>query len=462
MIDAAHLKGLYKRTNLVAVAMDGNNQIMQISFGICKGETSPCWSWWMSVLKECIGDNPNLLFISDRHAAIAFAVENEFPLALSCCMLSSSYDEPIFEKQKKERFGVENLADYNDGELPIPFRRRVFPSSSDGVHITSNTVLRIIEDELFDRLHDDVIILCCLGILLLVLLGVEGKHRIRDWMLRLANDRTKLYATQPTTKIDKKLYSIFGYTWEFKTWILESFRVTMTKYYNCYNRYPRVAAWKKGKFMGTMVHGNMPAVRLTPDETEARSDWWISSRNSIDNLRNKKEILKKRDIEEIRKKKLIIKKHMKNPIPSHDAAGLYDQNILNQGKRDQRPSIYKQSPYREQPPSTVLPKKHGNKTKNNVKKSNLSPLNLGNALDDDNEGGDDVMFLGAKFTGYYLVYENVDVSKGYLVPVTFWQQLVPHLCMPDIDSNTPVGWLSCEHMNLWMELLIRNRPKNAL
>nr|GEY14196.1 transposase, MuDR, MULE transposase domain protein [Tanacetum cinerariifolium] len=71
IIDAAHLKGLYRRTNLVAVGMDGNNQIVPIAFGICKGETSPCWSWWMSVLKECIGDNPNLLFISDRHPAIA-------------------------------------------------------------------------------------------------------------------------------------------------------------------------------------------------------------------------------------------------------------------------------------------------------------------------------------------------------------------------------------------------------
>nr|GFB44941.1 transposase, MuDR, MULE transposase domain protein [Tanacetum cinerariifolium] len=74
MIDATHLKGLYKGTNLVAVSMDGNNQIVPIAFGICKGETGLCWSWWMSVLKECIGDNPNLLFISDRHAAIALAV----------------------------------------------------------------------------------------------------------------------------------------------------------------------------------------------------------------------------------------------------------------------------------------------------------------------------------------------------------------------------------------------------
>nr|GFA78209.1 transposase, MuDR, MULE transposase domain protein [Tanacetum cinerariifolium] len=52
-----------------------------IAFGICKEETGPCWSWWMSVLKERIGDNPNLLFIYDRHPAIAMAVENEFPLA---------------------------------------------------------------------------------------------------------------------------------------------------------------------------------------------------------------------------------------------------------------------------------------------------------------------------------------------------------------------------------------------
>ncbi|GKD91861.1 transposase, MuDR, MULE transposase domain protein [Tanacetum coccineum] len=67
--------------------MDGNNQIVSVAFGICKGETGPCWSWWMSVLKECVGDNPNLLFISDRHPAIALAVRNEFPLTFHvvCC-----------------------------------------------------------------------------------------------------------------------------------------------------------------------------------------------------------------------------------------------------------------------------------------------------------------------------------------------------------------------------------------
>ncbi|GJU75851.1 transposase, MuDR, MULE transposase domain protein [Tanacetum coccineum] len=43
--------------------------------------------WIVPYSTECIGDNPNLLFISDRHAAIALAVENEFPLAFHvvCC-----------------------------------------------------------------------------------------------------------------------------------------------------------------------------------------------------------------------------------------------------------------------------------------------------------------------------------------------------------------------------------------
>nr|GEY65527.1 transposase, MuDR, MULE transposase domain protein [Tanacetum cinerariifolium] len=87
IIDATHLKGQYKGTNPIAVGMDGNNQIVPIGFGICKGETGPCWSWWMSVLKEYIGDNLNFLFISDKHAAIALALQIEFPLAyhVVCC-----------------------------------------------------------------------------------------------------------------------------------------------------------------------------------------------------------------------------------------------------------------------------------------------------------------------------------------------------------------------------------------
>ncbi|GKB78832.1 transposase, MuDR, MULE transposase domain protein, partial [Tanacetum coccineum] len=165
-------------------------------------------------------------------------------------------------------------------------------------------------------------------------------------------------------------------------------------------------------------------------------------------------------------------------------------NILNRGRRERRPSIYRRTPYMDLPPTTVLPKKRGDKTKNKVKNANVSPLNLGNAFADDNVGGDDVMFLGECDTGNYLVYENVDPSKvwredyidcmefllnpydvyldchmmGYMVPDYFWRQLVPHLCMPgshSLERPNQEGWLSGDHMNAWIELLIRERTQNA-
>ncbi|GJU02286.1 gypsy type transposase [Tanacetum coccineum] len=142
------------------------------------------------------------------------------------------------------RFGVEYWADYDNDEDPIPFRRRVFPSSLDGEHITSKIMETLIDNK-FDRLHDDDdVSLCCVGILQLVLLGVEGRRSVPDWILRLANDRVgwdkypwgsyvwptlysqlkdanvrlwpSLYASQPIDEVDKKTYSIFEFTWAFK------------------------------------------------------------------------------------------------------------------------------------------------------------------------------------------------------------------------------------------------------
>ncbi|GKC69927.1 hypothetical protein Tco_1115810 [Tanacetum coccineum] len=164
------------------------------------------------------------------------------------------------------------------------------------------------------------------------------------------------------------------------------------------------------------------------------------------------------------------------PIPSHP----HDAGLLN-------PADYI---YRFSSPTTVLPKKRGDKTKNKVKNANVSPLNLGNAFADDNVGEDDIMFLGEHDTGNYLVYENVDPSKvmredyidymefllnpydvyldchmmSYMVPDYLWRQLVPHLCMASshiLERPNQEGWLSGDHMNAWIELLIRERTQNA-
>nr|GEW78965.1 RNA-directed DNA polymerase, eukaryota, reverse transcriptase zinc-binding domain protein [Tanacetum cinerariifolium] len=112
-----------------------------------------------------------------------------------------------------------------------------------------------------------------------------------------------------------------------------------------------------------------------------------------------------------------IPSHMGNPnsqtpIETHpDGAGLLDHNIPNRGKREQRPSMYRRTPYVKQPSTTVLPKQRGNKNKNKVHKATVLPLNLGNVFDDDNEGSDDIMFVGGQFTSNMLVYENVDPNK---------------------------------------------------
>ncbi|GKC72765.1 phospholipase-like protein, partial [Tanacetum coccineum] len=91
------------------------------------------------------------------------------------------------------KFRVEYWADYNDEDELIPFRRRVFPSSLDGKHITGKIVEKLIKSQSFYKLHDgDVVSLCCIGILQLVLLGVEDRRVVPDWILRLANDRDGL------------------------------------------------------------------------------------------------------------------------------------------------------------------------------------------------------------------------------------------------------------------------------
>ncbi|GJT38127.1 hypothetical protein Tco_0937992 [Tanacetum coccineum] len=178
------------------------------------------------------------------------------------------------------KFGVENWTDYNDEAEPIPFRRRVFSSSLDGQPIRGKHVEALINSKAFKKLDDnDVDSLCCVGILQLVLLGLEDRCHVPNWILWLANDKDD--------EVDKKSYSITGFLWAFKMWILESFRAATNDYYTRYRRLPRIVAWSsKNKFYLRMLkpflHGQLPVERLVPHEIEARSRWWVSSRAYFD------------------------------------------------------------------------------------------------------------------------------------------------------------------------------------
>ncbi|GJZ12802.1 hypothetical protein Tco_0548032 [Tanacetum coccineum] len=81
------------------------------------------------------------------------------------------------------------------------------------------------------------------------------------------------------------------------------------------------------------------------------------------------------------------------PIPSHP----HDAGLFN--PEEVRPIMYRRTPYMDLPPTTVLPKKRGDKTKNKGKNANISPLNLGNAFADDNVGEDDIMIMDERETG---------------------------------------------------------------
>nr|GEW02168.1 hypothetical protein [Tanacetum cinerariifolium] len=401
--------------------------------------------------------------------------------------------------------------DCDNDEDPIPFRRRVFSSSLDGKAITGKTVEKLIDIELFKTLHDDdVVSLCCVGILQFVLLGLEDRRRVPDWILRLENNRDgydkylwgsyvwptlysqlrdanvrrlpNLYANEASKDVDKKPYSIFGFTWAFKTWILESFRVGTNEYYTRYRRYPRVVAWSfNKKFYQNMLReggsSSFPAqgnnsffedvqATLSYGHNMATQNWQTPMPSHL-GTSNWQTHMPSR----------LATPNWQTPMPSHHHdTGLFNPNILNRARREARQRMYMLSPYTNLHPSRIVPKKHGDKTKNKSKNANLSAFNLRNAFDEKNVRGDDVMFLGEHDTSHCLVYENVDPSKvrrgnyidciefmlnmydvyldchimGYIVPDYFWRQLVPNLCMPgshSLERAYQEGWLSDDSNN---------------
>ncbi|XP_057720462.1 uncharacterized protein LOC130934963 [Arachis stenosperma] len=69
-IDGTYLYGKYSGTLLMAIAQDGNANILPIIFAIVEGETKEAWSFFLSYLREHVTPQPEVLVISDRHKSI--------------------------------------------------------------------------------------------------------------------------------------------------------------------------------------------------------------------------------------------------------------------------------------------------------------------------------------------------------------------------------------------------------
>nr|GEY76157.1 F-box protein At2g27310-like [Tanacetum cinerariifolium] len=239
---------------------------------------------------------------------------------------------------------------------------------------------------------------------------------------------------------------------------------TTDDYYTRYRRHPRIVAWSlKHKFyrhmLKPMLHGQLPVERLVPDETEARSRWWVSSRvyfdgrsfedeqipqggpSSFHTLTNNSSFFNMAmpsNWQTPNQSNWLSPSNCQTPNPSYlgtpnsqppipsqpgtsnwqnlmicrrQNAGILDPNLCDRARREPQPSVYMLSPYTVLPPTTVLTKKKIDKTKKKGKTKKLSHLNLGNTFADENVSVDDVTITGIQQTDNYFNYETVDPDK---------------------------------------------------
>ncbi|XP_075092395.1 protein FAR1-RELATED SEQUENCE 4-like [Nicotiana tabacum] len=78
-IDATFLKLKYRGVLMISVSKDANNQIFPLAFGIAESENNNSYEWYFSQLRNAIGSRENLIFLSDRHQAIANGIVKVYP-----------------------------------------------------------------------------------------------------------------------------------------------------------------------------------------------------------------------------------------------------------------------------------------------------------------------------------------------------------------------------------------------
>ncbi|GKC97013.1 hypothetical protein Tco_1162455, partial [Tanacetum coccineum] len=246
-------------------------------------------------------------------------------------------------------FGVEYSDDYDNDEDPIPFRRRMFSSSLD-------------------------------GILQFVLLGLEDRRRVPDWIFRDANVRhwPNLYATEASRDVDKKTYSMFGFTWTFKVMSVGLVRQPNTR--------PIVV----DQHYGLSDFSEFQSMQGGPSSfpTQGNNSFFEGDQATPSYGHNMATL------------------NWQTPMPSHPAFNLrnaFDEdnvrgdNLMFLGEHDTGHCLV----YENVDPSKV---RRGNYI--DCMEFMLNPYDV-----------------------------NLDCHMmGYMVPDYFWRQLVPHLCMPGSHS----------------------------
>ncbi|XP_070020112.1 uncharacterized protein [Nicotiana sylvestris] len=74
VVDATFFKSKFRGVLMISVSKDANNQIFPLDFGIAESENNNSYEWYFSQLRNAIGSRENLIFLSDRHQAIAYDI----------------------------------------------------------------------------------------------------------------------------------------------------------------------------------------------------------------------------------------------------------------------------------------------------------------------------------------------------------------------------------------------------
>ncbi|XP_028109234.1 uncharacterized protein LOC114307944 [Camellia sinensis] len=73
--------GRFKGNLLAAIVKDGNQGLFPVAFVVVDSENAANWEWFLQNLKQVIGGDRTLTFISDRHAGLLQSMLNIFPSA---------------------------------------------------------------------------------------------------------------------------------------------------------------------------------------------------------------------------------------------------------------------------------------------------------------------------------------------------------------------------------------------
>ncbi|GJW62222.1 RNA-directed DNA polymerase, eukaryota, reverse transcriptase zinc-binding domain protein [Tanacetum coccineum] len=212
------------------------------------------------------------------------------------------------------RFGVEFSDDYLHG--PLDLRRRVWESHVDGNNIIGQMLIdKILSEEFYSLRDEDAVAVCLLAVLHMVLLGQEPKNNVPKWWLSLVDDINmwekypwgsyiwpklyrqlkdanpkrwdRFYASLRGPIRRPAKYTLSGFTWAFKTWILEAYKERALNYYTHVDRHPRAVAWVNAEtfyrsYLEAFFEGAKPIRILRADAFEAKAEWWVSSRAFFD------------------------------------------------------------------------------------------------------------------------------------------------------------------------------------